>query len=64
MGIGPIGGTGKYAVSRVPEERRVDSELAPIHRHNLEAEVELERAKTCDLVTSIHVQVNTFSSTS
>lgn len=37
MESGPIGGIGSYAVSRALEERRTDSELAPIHRHDLEA---------------------------
>lgn len=37
MESGPIGGIGSYAVSRALEERRADSELAPIHRHDLEA---------------------------
>lgn len=37
MESGPIGGIGSYAVSRALEERRADYELAPIHRHDLEA---------------------------
>ena len=46
MAIGLIGETGNNAVSRVPVEPRVDLELVPIPRHDMEAVNAVERVKT------------------
>ena len=61
MEIGPFGGTGSYAVSRVAVEHRVDHELAPIPRHDTEAGTALGTAMTCALAMTIHVQVKKFN---
>lgn len=60
MAIGPIGGTGTYVVSRVLVEPRVDPELVPIPRHEMEAVNAVERAKTYALAMTIHAQVKKF----
>ena len=60
MAIGPTGGTGSDAVSLVPVEPRVDLELVPILRHNMEDETAVERAKTYNLAMKTHAQVKKF----
>ena len=57
MAIGRIGETGIYVVSRALVEPRVDLELVPIPRHEMEAVNAVERAKTYSLAMKIHVQV-------
>lgn len=44
-------------MSRVLEEHRVDLELAPILRRDLEARTAMERERTCVLAMKIRVQV-------
>jgi len=58
MAIGPTGETGIYVVSRALVEAKVDLELVPIPRHEMEAENAVERAKTYALAMKIHAQVN------
>jgi len=60
MEIGPIGKPGIYVVSRALVEPRVDLELVPILRHEMEAVDAVERAKTYALAMKIHAQVNIF----
>ena len=50
--------TGIYVASHVLVEPRVDLELVPIPRHNMEAVNAVERAKTYNLAMKIHAQVN------
>ena len=57
MEIGRIGMTGIYVASHVLVEPRVDRELVPIPRHDMEAENAAERAKTYNLAMKIHAQV-------
>ena len=61
MAIGRIGGTGIYVVSRALVEPRVDLELVPIPRHEMEAVNAVERAKTYSLAMKIHAQVKNLS---
>jgi len=58
MAIGQIGKTGIFAVLRALVEHRVDLELVPIPRHEMEAVNAVERAKTYALAMKIHAQVN------
>ena len=60
MAIGLIGKTGKNAVSLVPGEPRVDLELVPIPRHEMEAVNAVERAKMYSLAMKTHAQVKKF----
>ena len=57
---GPIGRRGNDAVSRVVVEHRVDSELAPILLHNMEAKTALEKTNKIAPVMMNHAQVNIF----
>jgi len=60
MAIGLIGKTGKNAVSRVLVEPRVDLELVPIPRHEMEAVHAVERAKAYSLAMKTRAQVKKF----
>lgn len=56
MESGLTGEIGSYAVSRALEERRVDFELAPILRRDLEAGTAVEKDRKSVLAMKIHVQ--------
>ena len=47
-------------MSRALVEPRVDLELVPIPRHEMEAVNAVERAKTCSLAMKLHAQVTNF----
>ena len=55
---GAIGRTGQYVVSRVVVEHKVDPELAPIPRHNMEAKTAVEKTNKSAPATRRHAQVN------
>ena len=55
---GQIGRTGQYVMCRVVVEHKVDPELVPIPRHNMEAKAAVEKANKSASVTRPHVQVN------
>ena len=60
MGIGPIGETGIYVVSRALVEPRVDLELVPILHHDMGAVNAVARGKTYSLAMKTHAQVKKF----
>ena len=54
---GAIGRAGQHVVSRVVVEHRVDPELVPIPRHNMEAKAAVEKTNKSVHATRPHVQV-------
>jgi len=53
---GAIGRAGQHVVSRVVVEHRVDPELVPIPRHNMEAKAAVEKTNKSVHATRPHVQ--------